>query len=198
MTDDTKTEEQIDLRADDATLDEMEQETEPADEVDPYETPDIEEQARQQAIQYRDAADGASKTDILENAIEKAQRDVQRSQQVVSKWESTIDESRKRIERLEETKERVRDQPDDVPILQTMAGGISFEVPADTEGYDRDDLCEEIDETIDALEEQIDSLEERTGVTKRSAEKAELAAKMLGELLKKERKLERNLDEIDW
>lgn len=199
MADDTTTEERIDLRPDDATLDEIEQETDDETGVEPAETPDLEKQAREQAIRYRDGADGQTKEEILENAAEKAQTDMLRARQIVSKWESTIDDSRKRIDRLEATKERVQAQPDELPVLQTLAGGITLEVPGEAEDtYDRADLCDEIDETVEALEGQIDDLEQRTGVTKRSAEKAELAGQMLLELLKKERQKAKALDDIDW
>lgn len=127
--------------------------------------PEPDHDARAEAKRLLSAADGASQRERVNNALEQAQQSYQRNHRQLQ----GLTENEQRLERLEETRERVEDQPDDCDVLQTMAGGISLEVPAtdaERDCYDRAALLDEIDETIEGVEgtlEQKDTLEAAIG-----------------------------------
>lgn len=200
--------EEVDLTPDDdATLEEIEQDTEERpreiEEENQKEFSDIEELARQQAVLYRDNAEGISKLERINNAIEAAQKDARRFIQEHAQYANEHDQTLKRIDRLEQTRTRVEEQPHDIPVLQTMAGGISLEVPtrdpeSDHVAYDRTDLAEEIDETIDALEGHVEDTAERAQVAQAEYEKTELALKILNHLSEQLETTSELANEVSW
>lgn len=202
MTEEDREVETVDLTPDDdATLDELDEELE--DELDELEaemadepTPDppqmdrdaaqsLEEEAQELAVNYRDEAEGIDTLDRLGNALDAAGGDAEKLAEMHSRYEQQVSETEQRIDRLGVTRERVSNQPDDVPVLQTMAGGISFEVPAnrpadhDDECYTRSDLVDEIDETVEALEDHVDDLEEQASGVEAAYEKTATALRIL-------------------
>ncbi len=161
---------------DDATLDELDPEDEhpldPEPSPDPVAaTPDMETQVREEAKRLRDNADGHTQAEKIKNAIDEADETLAEHLQQYRQVISQKKETEQRMKRLELAEDRVLDQPDDCQIVQTIAGGISLEVPPDThdtldddeierDAYTRSDLCDEINETIDALDDQLDSFDE--------------------------------------
>lgn len=152
-----------DEQADDAALDELPDEA-PEPEVDNEPEPevDLEQQAKEEAVRLRENASGSTQSEKIDNALEQAQESLNQTVQQMRSVAQQKQESEQRIERLEMTKERVETQPGNHQVLQTLAGGVSLEVPlkGDEGVYDRQDLVDEIDETIEALEGQLESLGE--------------------------------------
>ena len=191
--------EEVNLRPDDdATLDEIEAEAEaPVEEPEAaVATPD-EEEARELAVHYRDEADGDSVVEQLGNALDAAGNDVEQLSQMHSKYERQVHETDQRIDRLDDTYDRVANQPDDVPILQTMAGGISLEVPTESEdGYDRADLLDEIDETCEALDGHIDGLESQMQGVEAAYERTAMALRLLKRAYDREKQTDELADDL--
>lgn len=200
----------VDLRSedDDATLDEMEQQTEPDPAPEPEPATTDTDDVRELAASYRNDSGANSVVEQLKDAMESAQADLGQLQQLHSRYEQERKQAEQRIDRLDETFVRVIDQPNDVPILQTMAGGISFEVPpADgkhagysdsghaeyvshnegDETYTRADLLDEIDETVDALEDQCDALDEQLEKVESSHQRVAAAHGLLERAYQKQR-----------
>lgn len=208
MTDDpTKMEVDLSDGSDDAILDEMDADAEDDTPQSPPEPrspdtesapeadrpgPKMEKAAKQEAIRLRQNAAGETQVEKVQNAYQQATDSFERNSQQLQQIKQQRQQSDDRIDRLEMTKERVQEQPEDAQILQTMAGGISLEVPTDThdtvddedverEGYTRSDLIDEIDETAEALEEQLGNLEEQEESLEEALTKTQMAAQRLKE-----------------
>lgn len=209
MTDAPTQQFEVDL-SDDATLEEMDADTDDAP-PDPHTpkpesksepqartgasaggdgngvSPALREEAKQEAIRLRENADGDSQAEKVRNAYQQATDSFERNSKQLRQLRQQHQQAEDRIERLEMTKERVKDQPPDVPILQTLAGGISLEVPTDEyepedDVYTRSDLVGEIDETIEALGEQVDDLGGQVDGLEEALTKTQLAAQQLKEV----------------
>lgn len=195
----TEPEIDVDLTPDDATLDEMDQQQEAADAPPKMKSaqaaagePDDSPQQKAEAIEQEAKerlrnADGETHAEKASNAVEEAVESLQKNGQQLQQLEQQKQQAENRIERLEMTKDRVEEQPPDCTIMQTLAGGVSLEVPTDEyhktdeddEVYTRSDLCDEIDETVEALEGKIEKLEGQIGSLSESLEQTQMAAKEL-------------------
>mgnify|MGYP006277791343 CR=1 FL=1 len=186
-----KDEIQVDL-SDDETLAELEQDgpdepdqqqppemrsapSEPDDDDRTASQQELFEAAQEDAVRRLQNADGD-----CDAAIDEAVESLEQHSQQLQQAKQQKQQAEQRIERLEMTKGRVRDQRPEYDVIQTLAGGISLEVPHDDEdAYDRLDLINEIDETVEALEGQVDDLEDRIDSMEQSAQQTQLAIQQL-------------------
>lgn len=173
---------------DDATLDEMDAEADgdtPPEMTTRPDEPDEPEQSPAEAVdeevkQRLANADGDTHAERAETAAEEAIEALQSNSQQFQQLKQQKQQAENRIERLEMTKGRVHDQRPEYDVVQTLAGGISLEVPHDDEdAYDRKDLINEIDETIEALEEKVESLEGQVDSLEESLQQTQAAAQEL-------------------
>lgn len=220
---------EVDLSHDDATLDEIEHkhdaddtqdppemesapDIEPDTDADPVQSPEDEElerqreldaRAKREAKKRRKNADGETEGERVENAIDDAIESIERASQQLQQIKQQRQQAEQRIERLEMTRDRLGEQPDDCTVIQTLAGGISMEVPPEdgytketvsgeeikvshTSSYDRGDLMDEIAETIEALEGSVDDLGGQEDSLEQALEQTQMAVQHLqntGEIL---------------
>lgn len=124
------------------------------------------------AKRYKSNADGRNQYQKATNALndiheslqahqQQQQQMSQRIQQVKQQQdevEGDILETERRIERLQRTKERVQELPDDAQLSQTLAGGVIVEITTDDEV---EDLYDDLDESVEAYEAKVENLEEQ-------------------------------------
>lgn len=152
---------------------------------------DVLDEAKNEAERLLDAADGQTEAERLQHAIEDIVSSVGEMETQLAQRKNSRQEAENRIERLQQTKDRVRDQPDEFRVLQTLGGGVSVEVPPDAEqtedgngrtvraGYTRSDLADEVDETIEMLDERVDQMDGQITAMEQAIEKAQVAAQLL-------------------
>lgn len=160
--------------------------SEPEDDERTASQQELFEAAQEDAVKRLQNADGD-----CEAAIDEAVESLEQHSQQLQQAKQQLQQAEQRIERLEMTKERVEEQPPDCQVIQTLAGGISLEVPTDAyqqttaqkaegvETYTRGNLVDEIDETIEALEGQVGDLENRIDSMEQSTQQTQLAIQQL-------------------
>lgn len=144
-----------------------------------------------------DAAPGEDDIAKLANAINDAEQAIETHRGQRDQAENVLEQARVRVDQLKQTRERLEDLPDDCSVIQTVAGGISIEVPTESDdGFDRDDLLEDVDETIESESEKVERYEERLEGLDHSLERAELAKKILERKYDQERATDRVTDRL--
>lgn len=159
--------EEIDLSSDGEQESGLELETEQVEDTQ-TETEKFDNRVKRSAKQILESADGRSEYERATNALEEAKASLDNHQRQRTQTVNKREEYKRRIDRIEETVNRVKQLPDTALCTQQLSGGVTVEVLPDghqssdeEEGFTRSDLIDDLEETAEVLGEEIEALEER-------------------------------------
>lgn len=122
---------------------------------------DLDERGNEEAKRRLRDADGDDQYEQAVNASAALREDLEGHTNDLAKRQQMLQQSRRKIERLVVTIDRIDETPDDALVQQELAGGVTVEVPPEADdGFDRADLVDDLEETKELHEERIDRLEE--------------------------------------